>query len=62
MFTHPYISGQLARERQRDMLARAEHFRLTRQVTSRTGTARQVGRIRPLRRAFRLISRPAAQS
>lgn len=62
MFTHPYISGQLARERQRDMLTRAERHRLTRPATSRTGSAPPAGRIRPLRRVFRLISRPAAQS
>ena len=31
MFTHPYIGSQLARERQRDMLAQAHQQRLARQ-------------------------------
>jgi hypothetical protein len=30
MFTHPHIGSQLARERQRDMLARADQQRLAR--------------------------------
>ena len=32
MFTHPYIGSQLARERHRDMLARADQQRLVRQA------------------------------
>jgi hypothetical protein len=32
MFTHPYISSQLARERQRDMLTQAREERLARQL------------------------------
>jgi hypothetical protein len=32
MFIHPYLSGQLAQERQRDMLATAWRQRLTRQL------------------------------
>jgi hypothetical protein len=60
MLTHPYIAGQLARERQRDMLARTERQQLAHQTAGPSRTGRGTGRIRPLRRLFRLAPRPAA--
>ena len=38
MFMHPYISRELARERQLDMLAHARHQRLVRQLRAGSGT------------------------
>jgi hypothetical protein len=32
MYMHPYTASQVARERQRDMLAQADHHRLARQL------------------------------
>ena len=60
MFTHPYLASQLATERQRDMLARADQQRLARQLRglarASRGAARAQRRLaRPVRR-----SRPAA--
>lgn len=60
MLTHPYIAGQLARERQRDMLTRAERQHLAHQAAAPSRAGRGARRIRPLRRLFRLASRPAA--
>ena len=39
MFMHPYISGELARERQREMLAQARCQRLARRFPAESGTA-----------------------
>ena len=41
MYTHPYTSSQIARDRQRDMLARAEQQRLARQLITGSRPARQ---------------------
>jgi hypothetical protein len=41
MFTHPCIGSQLARERQRDMLAQADQRRLLRQLRGQAGAARR---------------------
>jgi hypothetical protein len=41
MFTHPCIGRQLARERQRDMLAQADQRRLLRQLRGPAGAARR---------------------
>jgi hypothetical protein len=60
MLTHPYIAGQLARERQRDMLTRAERHHLAHQAAGPPRAGRGARRIPPLRRLFRLASRPAA--
>ena len=38
MYIHPYFGGELARERQREMLAYAEDRRLARQLHTRSGT------------------------
>ena len=38
MLVHPYISRELARERQRDMLAHARHQRLVRELRAGSGT------------------------
>jgi hypothetical protein len=40
MYTHPHISSQLARDRQRDRLARAEQQRLARQLITPSRPAR----------------------
>jgi hypothetical protein len=59
MYTHPDIAGQLARQRQRDMLAQAEQQRLRRQLrdlaTTPPNAERTRGRPRRAwRRALRL--------
>jgi hypothetical protein len=59
MFVHPYIAGQLARERQRDMLAQAEQQRLRcefrdRGITRLNAKGTSPRRRRAWRRARRL--------
>ena len=44
MFTHPYFASQLARERQRDMLAQAGQQRLARQLRDLARASRQACR------------------
>jgi hypothetical protein len=62
MFTHPYISGQLARQRQRDMLTAAQRQHLARRLTSRSGQPRKSirtrQRLRGVLRAARQIAAP----
>ena len=41
MFIHPHLSGQLARDRQRDMLATAGQQRLTRQLRAASRESRR---------------------
>ena len=54
MFMNPYISTELARERQREMLAHAGHQRLLRPWHAGPGTAQNGERPgRRLRRALR---------
>lgn len=66
MFLNPNISRELARERQRDMLAQAEQDRLARQVQA-AARAAAGSRPRPeprLRRALRAVAallRPAPE-
>jgi hypothetical protein len=52
MFAHPYLSSQLARERQRDMLAQAERQRLAAKFrdTARASRRAQSG-TRPMTRS-----------
>ncbi len=67
MCTNPYLSSELARERQREMLARAEQQRLVRQLRAQHRESQQGQRSyrrihRALRPAFWLrtqSSRPA---
>ena len=55
MFNHPYLSSELVRERQRDMLAHAERDRLRRQSRTRPRAWQQNGQAgRRLRRLLRL--------
>lgn len=60
VFTHPYISSQLARDRQREMLAQAGQQRLVRQHREHTRASRSAAR--DGRRMTRLLRRlrPAA--
>jgi hypothetical protein len=44
MFTHPYIGSQLARERQRDMLAQVGQQRLIRQLRDLARASRRAER------------------
>lgn len=61
MFMNPYISGELARERQRDMLATAEHQQLARQFRAQRRTAESGERLgRRLRSVLRAAARPRA--
>jgi hypothetical protein len=54
MYIHPHIGGQIGTERQRDMLARAEHRRLTRQLRARSRASRHARQSsRPIRRILR---------
>jgi hypothetical protein len=60
MFTHPYIASQLARERQREMMAQASRRRLVRQLREHAGATQRAQRaVRRMPRVFRRI-RPAA--
>ncbi len=43
MYTHPHTSSQIARDRQREALARAEQQRLARQVSTLSRPARHGG-------------------
>jgi hypothetical protein len=62
MFTYPYIGSQLARERQRDMLAEADQRRLVRQLRHARASRRAAETEPRLRRALRTVLRlrPAA--
>jgi hypothetical protein len=59
MFTNPYLSGELARQRQQDMLAQTDRQRLVRRLHATSGTVPSRQRLRgALRAAARL--RPAS--
>ena len=60
MFTHPSIGSQLARERQREMLAQADQQRLVRQFREHARASRRFERAG--RRMIHLLkrARPAA--
>ena len=56
MFTHSHIASQLARERQRDMLAQASQQRLVRQLRHLGRSSRHTQRAgRPVTRVLRRI-------
>jgi hypothetical protein len=56
MFTNSYFSAELGRDRQREMLARAEAQHVARQLRAQSRTAKSVERPRPrLRRALRVV-------
>jgi len=56
MFTNSYFTAELGRDRQREMLARAERQRVARQFHARARTAKSVERPRQrLRRALRVV-------
>jgi hypothetical protein len=60
MFTHPYLGSQLARERQRDMLAQADQQRLVRQFRDLARASRRAEPAgRRMTRVFKR-TRPAA--
>lgn len=61
MFTNPYLVGEFARERQRDMLARADQQRLARQCRTLAQARRPARADRRMARFLRL-SRPALAS
>ena len=62
MFTHPYIGSELARERQRDMLAYAGQQRLARRCRAKSRTTRHAGRPgRRIRRALRAAAWPRTE-
>jgi hypothetical protein len=65
MFTHPYIGSQIARERQRDMLAQADQQRWYASFASSPGGSRRAdGTERRPHRALRtaLPLRPQART
>ena len=53
MFVHPYINRELARERQREMLAQARRQRLARRLHAESGTAQH--REQPWQRLHRAL-------
>ena len=56
MFTNSYFTAELGRDRQREMLARAERQRVARQVHAQSRAAKSVERPRRrLRRALRVV-------
>ena len=56
MFTNSYFAEELGRDRQREMLARAERQRVARQVHAQSRAAKSVERPRRrLRRALRVV-------
>ena len=56
MFTNSYLSTELGRDRQREMLARAESQRMARRAHAQSRTAKSVERPRRrLRRALRVV-------
>jgi hypothetical protein len=62
MFTHPSIASQLARDRQRDMLAYAEQQRPARRYRAESRTTRRAGRPgRRIRRALRAAAWPRTE-
>jgi len=57
MTMHPYIGSQNSRERQREMIAQAERWRLQRQLSDMARAARRAGAgRRRRRRAWRTIA------
>jgi hypothetical protein len=58
MFTHPHLVSELARARQRDMLARADQQRLVRQFRDLTQVPPRTERVRRMTRSAKR-SRPA---
>jgi DNA-binding phage protein len=65
MLLHPYLSSQIARDRQQEMLASAAQHHLARQLRAQSRQARQAGRTRQrLHRALRTATRlrPAARA
>ena len=62
MLTHPSIVGELARDRQRDMLASAEQQRPARRYPAESRATRRVGRPgRRIRRALRAAAWPRTE-
>ena len=62
MVTHPSIVSELARDRQRDMLASAGQQRPARRYRAESKTTRHAGRPgRRIRRALRAAARPRTQ-
>lgn len=56
MFTNSYFTAELGRDRQREMLARAESQRAARQFLAQSRAAKSVERPRRrLRRALRVV-------
>jgi hypothetical protein len=54
MITHPHLGGQIASDRQREMLATAERQRLVRELRAQPRASRHAGRtVRRLRQALR---------
>jgi GAF domain-containing protein len=66
MFVHPHLSGQVARERQRDMLATAEQQRLIRQLRAASRESRHAAtpghRVRTRIRSAAVRLRPALRA
>jgi hypothetical protein len=62
MFTNPYLTSELARDRHNEMLARAEQLRLARRLVALNRASRQADRAgRRLQRALRKAARLRTQ-
>jgi hypothetical protein len=60
MYTSPYLHSQIARERQREMLAQASQQRQARQALAMASRSDRPAWHRP-RRALRILLRPRTQ-
>ena len=60
MFMNPYLSRELAHERQREMLTHAQHQRLAQRLHAQPGTAQH--RQQPSRRLRRVLRAAARTS
>jgi hypothetical protein len=56
MYTHPYISLQIARDRQRELIAQADQHRMAREMRDLARASRSAAK-RPQLRAWRAVLR-----
>jgi len=56
MYTHPYMSMQMARGRQRELIAQADQYRIARQLRDQARASRSADQ-QPRRSAWRAVLR-----
>jgi hypothetical protein len=62
MYTSPYLHSQIARERQRDMIAGASRYRQARQAQALARACRPAQPAQRPRRTLRTVLRPRTQA